>query len=369
MAGRKRKIGSLTSHDYADQLHQLEQHLQNHAEAGAQITHQQKEAAKKKKRSLKNRMSALKSREKQRAKFQYLEQEVKRLRQRIDILKEENQDLQKAYRSGLIAEHKYAIRRQQRTICPVSTPTENISSKNNSFSMPSVPWSASLTSAFFHAQKNSTLVNPCTRNSPSAVSTVHNIHPLNVTALNFDAQKNSTGVKPCAHNYRSAVSRARNSHPLNGTALNFDAQNNSMGAKPCTHNYSSAVSTTRSKHPLNVNTLHSTQYSHLLRGMPWESFRSIFMMLLECTKNFVASKTSKEILASQITYSQAKDSLMQLFWKTLVSTGYENHFVGVPGNTAQKRACVIFDNICDNIYETILERVGMVSEQRVGVEY
>jgi len=336
MSGRKRKIGALTSQDYADQLHQLEQREQIHA----CITQQQKEAARKKKRSLKNRMSALKCREKQRAKFEYLEQEVKRLRQRINILRQENQDMQKAYHSGLIAEHKYKlhdINRQARAIWPVSLPTENITSKQHSFPMPSVPSSASssasLASAFFDAQKNSAFVKPCARNSRSAVSTARSIHPLTVTSLNFDAQKNSTGVNPRTHNYRSTVSTARNSHPLNVTAL------------------------------------HSEQYSHMLRGMPWESFRSIFLRLLECTKDFVASKTSKEILAAQVKYSQSTRSLRQLFWKTLVSTGYENHFVGVPGTTAQKRACVIFDNICDNIYEALLERDGIVSAQRLGVEY
>merc|ERR1719362_1416034 len=141
------------------------------------------------------------------------------------------------------------------------------------------------------------------------------IQALNVTAPNFDAQNNSTGVKPCTHNYRSAVSTARNiCEPLNVTAPNFDAQNNSTGVKPCTHNDRSAASTARSIHPLNVNALHSTQYSHMLREMPWESFRSIFLMLMDCTKDFVASKMPKEILASQLAYSQSKRFLKQLFW-------------------------------------------------------
>ena len=319
MAGRKRKIGSLTAQDYANQLHQLAQREQMHAETGAYRTDQQKEAVKRKRRSLKNRMCALKTREKRRARFDYLEEEAKRLRQRINILKQQNQGLQSAYRSGLIAEHKYRynITRQRRTICPVPPPTGNIISKNNSFPMPSVPSSAS---PFLDAQKNSTLVKPCTRNCRPAVSTVRNIQPLNVAALNFGAQNNSTGFKPCTRNYRSAVSAARNIQ--------------------------------------SANALHSAQYSHTLRGIPWKSFRSINLALLNCTKKFVAAKTSKEILAQQITYAKSKRFLKRLFWKILVSTGYESNFVGVRGITPQQRACVIFDDICDNIYEAILERVG-----------
>merc|ERR1712032_655681 len=118
---------------------------------------------------------------------------------------------------------------------------------------------------------------------------------------------NSTGIKPCTHDDRYAVSTARNIYePLNVTAPNFDAQNNSTGVKPCTHDDRYAVSTARSIHPLNVKALHSTQYSHILRKMPWESFRSIFLMLLDCTKDFVASKLPEEILASQLAYSQSK---------------------------------------------------------------
>merc|ERR1712037_784503 len=161
-SGRKRKIGAITSQDYAEQLQQLEQR-----EALCfDMTPQEREALRKKKRSLKNRMSALKSRENKRTKLERLEKAVQSLQEQINALTRENQALRQS-RSSSSTENSCdpPKRKRSRSVSPTQA-KENGNSQQELCSPTSVQ---SLYSSCSKAQKVSTPVKPCTHNCRSAV--------------------------------------------------------------------------------------------------------------------------------------------------------------------------------------------------------
>jgi len=88
--GRKRRFDSLTSKDYARKLEAMKWR--------PDMTPAEQLQFKKKQRSLKNRLSALKSREKKRAQMLILERQVATLRERVRELQKQNSDL----RRGLV---------------------------------------------------------------------------------------------------------------------------------------------------------------------------------------------------------------------------------------------------------------------------
>ena len=88
--GRKRRFDSLTSKDYARKLEAMKWR--------PDMTPAEQLQFKKKQRSLKNRLSALKSREKKRAQMLILERQVATLRDRVRELQKQNNDL----RRGLV---------------------------------------------------------------------------------------------------------------------------------------------------------------------------------------------------------------------------------------------------------------------------
>lgn len=165
-SGRKRKIGAVTSQDYAQQLKELEKR-----EAQLiNMTPQQREALKKKKRSLKNRMSALRSRENKRTKVARLEQAVESLQREIEELKRENRSLRQSTSSTETMEN--TVRRKRcRSSCTATTKENSISQKN----VQSVPTSPSSPSNNSAAQKPLTPVKPFTHNCGSAESTPRSV--------------------------------------------------------------------------------------------------------------------------------------------------------------------------------------------------
>jgi len=168
-SGRKRKIGAVTSQDYAEQLRQLEERDTLH------MTPQQKEAFAKQKRSLKNRMSALKSRENKRTKLENLEQTVQRLQREIEKLAKENQSLRESRSCAATTENTCDIPRRKRN--RTAPKSNNISNKK----VHSLPSPQSPSSDYFEVEEISTLVNPCTHNCESAVLTARSSHTSCVT--------------------------------------------------------------------------------------------------------------------------------------------------------------------------------------------
>merc|ERR1712226_4134 len=97
-SGRKRHPGSLSSTDYMCQLENLQ------SEWRANMTDAEKEEFTKKKRQLKNRLSAMKSRERKRAKVNKLEQTVAQLTAELKRLQDENSQLKQL----AVQEHRYS---------------------------------------------------------------------------------------------------------------------------------------------------------------------------------------------------------------------------------------------------------------------
>jgi len=302
-SGRKRKIGAITSQDYAEQLKQLEKRVMS-----VYMTPQQKEAIRKEKRSLCNRLSALRSREKKRAKLDQLENAVKRLQQEVEDLKRENQTLRS------------------------STPnTEDLRQMVE-----------------FLTQENQAL----RQNSSSHTENTCDIpiRKRSRTSYTVSAQE-------------SSCSQQNTSPPPSSPSLSsnsLEAQRISTQVKPCTHNCGSAVSTQRSTHTSCV----TGQYSHLLWEMPWKTLRSIFSTLWIVSKILMASKTRKEFLQSTTTYRQTQRSLRQIFWKTLVLKAQVEKFVGndaVPGTSLQQQAFAKFDQICEKLLKkAFLNKEGCI---------
>jgi len=188
-SGRKRKIGAITSQDYAAQLEQLEKR----ESLCIYMTPQQKEEIRKQKRSLKNRLSALRSREKKRTKLDQLEKAVERLQQEIEDLKRENQTLRQSHSSTSSTENLHQTieflkqenqvlrqnssshttentcdipkRKRSRASYAVSTEDSSSCRQKNTFPVPSSPGSSNS----LEAQKIWTPVKPCTHNSRSAL--------------------------------------------------------------------------------------------------------------------------------------------------------------------------------------------------------
>jgi len=293
-SGRKRKIGAITSQDYAEQLKQLE----NREAMCTYMTPQQKEAIRKEKRSLKNRLSALRSREKKRTKLDQLEQAVKRLQQEIEGLKRENQALRQSHSSTSSTENLHqtieSLQHENQTLRKHSSHTEDTHD---------IP---------IRKRRRSSCTVSTKENSCSQKKTC--LAPLSpsLSSNSLEAQKISTPVKPCTHNCRSAASTQRSCHPSGVTG----------------------------------------QYSHLLWEMPWKTLRSIFSTLWMVSKILIESKTQKEFLQSTTTYRQTQRSLRQIFWKTLVLKGQVKKFVGndtLPGTTLQQQAFTKFNQICEKL--------------------
>ena len=306
-SGRKRKIGAITSQDYAEKLKQLEKR----EAMCTYMTPQQKETIRKEKRSLKNRLSALRSREKKRTKLDQLEQAVKRLQQEIEGLKRENQALRQSHSSTSSTENLHQtiefLQHENQTLRKHSGDTHDIPIRKRRRS------SCTLSTKENSCSQKKTCLAPL---SPS------------LSSNSLEAQKISTPVKPCTHNCRSAASTQRSCRPSGVTG----------------------------------------QYSHLLWEMPWKTLRSIFSTLWIVSKILIASKTRKEFLQSTTTYRQTQRSLRQIFWKTLVLTAQVKKFVGndtVPGTTLQQQAFTKFDQICEKLLKkAVLNKEGCIRNMK-----
>ena len=279
------------------------------------MTPQQKEAFRKEKRSLSNKLSALRSREKKRAKLDQLENAVKLLQQEVEGLRRENQSLRQTHSSTSSTEDLHQmiefLKQENQTLRQHSS-----SHTENTCDIPIRKRSRS--SYTVSAQENSCSLNK-TSLAPSSPS---------LSSISLEAQKISTPVKPCTHNCRSAVSTQRSSHTSCVTG----------------------------------------QYSHLLWEMPWKTLRSIFSTLWIVSKILIASKTRKEFLQSTTTYRQTQRSLRQIFWKTLVLTAQVKKFVGndtVPGTTLQQQAFTKFDQICEKLLKkAVLNKEGCIRNMK-----
>ena len=168
-SGRKRKHGAITSKDYAMQLQQLEREALD-----TTLTTQQRDALRKRKRSLKNRMSALKSRENKRSRLDQLEKTVQRLQLELVMLARENQALRQSQAPVGNIENN----------CDISTQKgsrTNTSEAENSVNEDGVYSSPSLSPSSPEKKETSKLVKPCTHNCGSAVFTSRNSHLLRMT--------------------------------------------------------------------------------------------------------------------------------------------------------------------------------------------
>lgn len=156
-SGRKRKHGAITSKDYAMQLQQLEREALD-----TTLTTQQRDALRKRKRSLKNRMSALKSRENKRSRLDQLEKTVQRLQLELVMLARENQALRQSQAPVGNIENN----------CDISTQKgsrTNTSEAENSVNEDGVYSSPSLSPSSPEKKETSKLVKPCTHNCGSAL--------------------------------------------------------------------------------------------------------------------------------------------------------------------------------------------------------
>jgi len=190
-SGRKRKIGAITSQDYAEQLKQLEKR----EAMCVYMTPQQKEAFRKEKRSLSNKLSALRSREKKRAKLDQLENAVKLLQQEVEGLRRENQALRQTHSSTSSTEDLHQIieflKQENQTLRQHSSShTENTCD---------IPIRKRSRSSYTVSAKESSCSLKKTSLAPSSPS---------LSSISLEAQKISTPVKPRTHNCRSALGDA-----------------------------------------------------------------------------------------------------------------------------------------------------------------
>ena len=169
-AGRKHKRKrAITFKDFATQVQQLEREALDKT-----LTTQQRASLKKRKRLLKNRIAALKSRENKRSRLDQLEKTVQRLQQEIVVLTRENQTLRQSQSPVGNIENDCDISKQKRS-------RTNTSEADNSVNEDVVYSSPSLSPSSPEKQKASTLVEPCTHNCGSAVFTSRNSHLLRMT--------------------------------------------------------------------------------------------------------------------------------------------------------------------------------------------
>ena len=166
---RKPKKITITFKDLDMQMQQLERESLD-----TTLTTQQRDTLRKRKHSLKNRMSSLKCRVNKRSRLDQLEKTVQRLQQKLVILDRENQSLRQSQSLVDKIENNCDIstRKRNRT---------NTSEAENSVNEDGVYSSPSLSPSSPEKKETSKLVKPCTHNCESAVFTSRNSHLLRMT--------------------------------------------------------------------------------------------------------------------------------------------------------------------------------------------